>query len=648
MHSLTAADPSQVIRTVESSTTSSDEVLATAQAWIKQCSCANDWEERGQRWYPRRLLDLNELCKAGSNMDRAKVRLVDSTDCLQNTVTIGPKDVSRNVNDRYITLSHCWGQPCRGAAPLKLTSMTLERFTNDGISLEELPKTFRDTMLFACRLNKVRFVWIDSLCIRQPIKDQGYDEEEQLSDWIEQSRSMDKVYQNAYLNISATASHNSHEGLFRDRIPEYIQAELVEVSRPNNQLAARKNLTQCKIRSVSAWEEMVTKAPVHRRGWVVQERFLASRVLHFCQDQIAWECYEFRDAECLGSSIWTFRPEVRGSLPVDRVGRLSTEVGKRLRDTRLDGLTDPDSGMQDLYTYELWSKVVETYSLTEVSYSSDKLVGLSGLASHFHRYRFTASEGRTYLAGLWSTHLESQLLWQVNEVFEHGRFINRAKRITGRAPSWSWASLDTPDGIEYSDVTDYGAALVARETSTAEDEMERSIPDEELFCNVVDYNIVLMDAKSPFGMVKGGYILVKTRHLHRIVLRKLSEERSVPYAWWLKPASHMEQPDWEHTDMNLDAPDSDTDIFQDSSELLVMPVAHGPRVVRKIDRYLFCLLLRFEGIHTLGELYGTLTTESHNSYRSFTRIGITKLPLDTEREREALQTAEIEEVICLL
>jgi hypothetical protein len=46
-------------------------------------------------------------------------------------------------------------------------------------------------------------------------------------------------------------------------------------------------------RLVSSWTNHIDKAPVNRRGWVLQERLMAPRVLHFCHDQVAWECSEF-------------------------------------------------------------------------------------------------------------------------------------------------------------------------------------------------------------------------------------------------------------------------------------------------------------------------------------------------------------------
>ncbi|KAB2571067.1 hypothetical protein DBV05_g10263 [Lasiodiplodia theobromae] len=62
-------------------------------------------------------------------------------------------------------------------------------------------------MKFAARLDQVRYIWIDSLCIIQGDK----------QDWFEQSRQMADIYGNAFLNIAATAATDSYEGLYSSR-----------------------------------------------------------------------------------------------------------------------------------------------------------------------------------------------------------------------------------------------------------------------------------------------------------------------------------------------------------------------------------------------------------------------------------------------
>ncbi|KAF2831442.1 hypothetical protein CC86DRAFT_463330 [Ophiobolus disseminans] len=155
---LTETSTKHPSRSGGSSSTSSDGVLHVAQRWINACRCADAWKEPGKKWYPRRLLDLEELRCTNGNKDRAKVRLVESSDLMREKTMLGSTPVYKHANYRYVTLSHCWGKPREGYTPLTLTDLTMARFMNDGIELEEFPNTFRHALLFAHKLDQVRFL----------------------------------------------------------------------------------------------------------------------------------------------------------------------------------------------------------------------------------------------------------------------------------------------------------------------------------------------------------------------------------------------------------------------------------------------------------------------------------------------------------
>ncbi|KAK5704437.1 hypothetical protein LTR97_003455 [Elasticomyces elasticus] len=83
-----------------------------------------------------------------------------------------------------------------------------------------------------------------------------------------------------------------------------------------------------------------------------------------------------------------------------------------------------------------WCDIVEAYTECILSYTSDKLVAIAGMAqmvSHITQCQ--------YLAGLWRKDLEHQLLWKVVSP-------SPAAAVDGtRGPSWSWASVD--GGVEW-------------------------------------------------------------------------------------------------------------------------------------------------------------------------------------------------------
>lgn len=78
-----------------------------------------------------------------------------------------------------------------------------------------------------------------------------------------------------------------------------------------------------------------------------------------------------------------------------------------------------------------WECIVQHYSAANLTYKPDRLPALSGVAALQHK-----ATGDQYLAGLWKTSLVYHLVWQVQD----GQYKPRPE---WRAPTWSWASVDT-------------------------------------------------------------------------------------------------------------------------------------------------------------------------------------------------------------
>lgn len=180
------------------------------------------------------------------------------------------------VTGPYVTLSHCWG----GATFLQLTRSNLSRLKS-GIEMKELPWTFREAVEVTRRMG-VRYLWIDSLCIAQDKDDQ--------SDWLREALLMEKVYTHAVCNIAATASRNSSEGLYRDRDP--LPLHRIECEASFSAVTGQSATRSYTVIKANYWETDLHQAPLHTRAWVLQERLLARRVLHFNQKELLWECRE--------------------------------------------------------------------------------------------------------------------------------------------------------------------------------------------------------------------------------------------------------------------------------------------------------------------------------------------------------------------
>lgn len=294
---------------------------------------------------------------------------------------------------RYIALSHCWG----GQIPSMTTKANLaERKT--GVAMSFLPQTFFDAVQITRNLG-VRYLWIDALCIIQDDK----------KDWEQESAKMHLVYSNAYLVVAATRSPNSTHGLFHTRPPKQKLAKAFYSSRNANGdpycLHARllDARMPCHSNFLTAVDDM-SEFPLLSRTWALQERILATRTLHFCEDELVWECHDGVRCECmyLDFDKWShefFKPHWSECM-----------------------LDITPSTM-----YDTWHMVVETASRMAITQESDKLPALSGIAKKIQQ-----RGAGTYLAGLWSANLAADLLWTAS--------ATRPK--VWRGPSWSWASTE--------------------------------------------------------------------------------------------------------------------------------------------------------------------------------------------------------------
>lgn len=169
-----------------------------------------------------------------------------------------------------------------------LTRDSYNRFQN-GISISTLPKTFQDAIVIARRL-AVRYLWIDSLCIIQDDLD--------LADWLYEATYMMEMYSNAICNISATGSTSSSQGLFHQRDSGLLHINRLDLCLdPALWSEGAPPTTNYIVTDFCFWQNKLAKAPLHQRGWVVQERLLAQRVIHFGQDQLFWECQELSACE---------------------------------------------------------------------------------------------------------------------------------------------------------------------------------------------------------------------------------------------------------------------------------------------------------------------------------------------------------------
>ena len=353
---------------------------------------------------PTRLIDT----EPGPLFSQTTVRLVEQVD---------------GSEIQYVALSHCWGR----TQLLRLTSDTKPKLLQ-GIEINSLPTTFQHAITVV-RLLGIRYLWIDSLCIVQ----------DSVSDWEIESSLMTNVYGHATVNIAASSASDSRGGLFFDRDAKIVQP-FAAYSPGGEYLAPGWYVWTDNGR----WAG-IADLPLNRRGWVLQERLLSTRTIHFTNSEVFWQCLEDLSSESIPLRI---KKDVM-TLPLMQIGDY-TDIKVAIAKAQFHGLTTEHRER----VFKYWWRLLAQYSSCRLTMDSDKLVAIFGIVSYLEKLT-----GDECLAGLWKSQMPSCLLWTIDwgegdEAPVRKPSIEdmealRLRPETWRAPSWSWASHNLPIRFGY-------------------------------------------------------------------------------------------------------------------------------------------------------------------------------------------------------
>ncbi|KAF5674282.1 tol [Fusarium circinatum] len=442
----------------QSNITGSEASFLWARKIVEKCerehhNCRNHFiRSANQRYLPKRLIDVQAR-------DKGVIQLVLSDQIRSDGIV------------EYTALSHCWGTTVKS----ELRKDNEE--TMKTILIETLDPNFRDAVDITYRMG-VKYLWIDSLCIMQ-----------RSMEWEEESGNMGLVYARAKVVISATASKNSEGGCYQHK--DLFSYDCVLCSNWTSSLVVRSSIEYPDL--VQLFGERVDRSFLATRGWTFQERFLASRILHFCSGLLMFECNTLTASErhpekeyplnthfsqdgtlnaptvpppgreppsqlrgrigeqLAGSST---RPVIRPAKTTDReVWYPNPEHqvwadNKRRYDAQMLSIRNnaarlsirgafsflwsfKGKDMKEKAEFHLrWYEMVTSYSVRNLTNDSDKMMAIAGVA-----YFIQQSTGFKYAAGLWQDTLPFNLLWKVESGIK--------RRPYGRSlPTWSWASVD--------------------------------------------------------------------------------------------------------------------------------------------------------------------------------------------------------------
>ncbi|CAO2655587.1 Nn.00g043900.m01.CDS01 [Neocucurbitaria sp. VM-36] len=331
--------------------------------WLNECRNHDDCGSTSAK-FPSRVLDIG--CSEG-------IKLRPGT----------------GLTGRYCALSHCWGT---SNPPARTTRVNLQS-RQAKIDENTLSKTFRDAIALARHLS-IRFMWIDSLCIIQDDKE----------DWEKESANMASVYRNAYLVITATRAEHGDIGCFSDRQEPMFCFDIPQGNGQKAPVYLRNEVEHLHFEPSAMYNaKQFRQYPLLARAWCLQERLLATRMVHFAGDELVWECRTRTRCEC-------------GELDEHAVRNSSF-----IRRWTID--RDPKK------LFDLWHKTVSLYSSLCLTRGSDYLPALSGLAQHIQERGCG-----NYIYGIWEENIAADLMWV--------SALPRPRTHEWRAPSWSWACAD--------------------------------------------------------------------------------------------------------------------------------------------------------------------------------------------------------------
>lgn len=370
--------------------------------------------------------------------------------------------VTGSIKCNYIALSHCWG----GLITPLLKKETLVPWQKS-MNYSELPANFRDAILITQRLG-LRYVWIDALCIIQ----------DSAEDWNVESKKMGSLYHDALVTVAAATSIKSTEGFLKCVPPHQGQEDMFNIKLSSDPQNTKTVKLAFQIPEVDdeTLRGLFGSAPLHTRGWCLQETIISPRILHFGTKMIYWHCLSgFKAADGVPPS---------NRLPEESLYRNFDAIVHRPRQD-LANPPDLEEARNEFYN------LISDYSARNLTYGTDKFPAFSGIA----RLMQPAFEGGTYVAGLWTTDLRG-LLW----------YEGFCPHVVSpyRAPSWSWAVTDhivlfVPAYPKLSSGT-YGAKLISFE----------QIPSKE----------------DPFGEVSSAHLV-----LHAKTKKFVRSKQNIGNAW---------------------------------------------------------------------------------------------------------------------
>jgi hypothetical protein len=253
-----------------------------------------------------------------------------------------------------------------------------------------------------------------------------------------------------------------------------------------------------------------------------------------------------------------------------------------------------------------WAQIIENFGRRKLTCSEDKLSAIGGIAKEFSRYWQT-----DYLAGLWRHQLREHLAWSVPFRTDSSSVRQTSRPPEFRAPSWSWASIDT-DFLRMPSMQGY----------LSQSRLDHgSFRSDGLLCDILGCWARLRSVLNPFGEVHSGALVLEGR----MMIGKCGPERTNSLMFDRTPIHDLNSGKvigW-----------FDPDVYSERSfldQVRCMPLYD------RMDSILRCLALTpFSGSGIAINPAGLEQDPTLSSMRVYTRVGTVLGDVDDARARAA-------------
>jgi len=232
-----------------------------------------------------------------------------------------------------------------------------------------------------------------------------------MYDWEREAKRMRSVYANAYFTIAATSAADSSAGFLAPRTgQEFFKFTWPQPDQDNDDNSDTPNpvVYYASQAATQAFGKDVEASALNQRAWVLQERALSSRILHFAPRQVYMECGYGIVSETLQHEFKPFRLIGGCNFP------------------------EPNAGYPRRTVQSAFEEVFAKFTRLAITRETDRPYAVAGLEERLASFYDTRS---TF--GVVHAFLARSLFWNRPPRTSLRRIAYPPDRAD-KVPSWSW------------------------------------------------------------------------------------------------------------------------------------------------------------------------------------------------------------------